>query len=100
MKPTDKEIQDNTFWTKRYHERLKKKLLECETDSGSIARLHLATCKVCYYLRGGLAGQAFTSYTCKGCGDVHQHPNTDVPQYCKQCSERYHICIRCGGTLD
>ncbi len=30
-------------------------------------------------------GEAFTQWTCKGCGAIDMHPNTNTPIYCKDC---------------
>ena len=35
--------------------------------------------------RGGLAGQAFTSYTCIKCESDHVHTDTNIPILCDSC---------------
>ena len=37
--------------------------------------------------RGGLAGQAFTSYKCHGCLEEKMHSNTAVPFVCRKCEK-------------
>lgn len=57
-------------------------------------------CRVCFYLRGGIAGAAFTRGECKACGTAFDHPNTAVPDYCTGCASKHQVCRRCGADLD
>ncbi len=38
--------------------------------------------------RGGLAGQAFTEYTCLYCLSDKAHPNTNAPNLCPDCADQ------------
>lgn len=49
---------------------------------------------------GGMAGQAFTDYTCEGCHQHLSHPNTAVPRFCTPCAIRGFRCQRCGESLE
>lgn len=58
-------------------------------------------CKKCKDIHSRCAsGQGFTQFTCKKCGKQFWHHNTDTPNYCEECSEKYNICERCGENLD
>ena len=61
-------------------------------------RTAMRECKWCFYYRHGVAGQAFTAYTCANCGVVENHPNTNVPKLCESCADQRVLCRRCGGT--
>ena len=54
-------------------------------------------CKVKY--ERAVAGQAFTKYQCKRCGQLGYYHNTLIPNYCPSCSEEHYICERCGKDL-
>lgn len=57
-------------------------------------------CKKCYVENfGAAAGQGFTKYTCKKCGQTIWHHNTNTPEYCTACCEKFYICQRCGKDL-
>ena len=47
----------------------------------------------------GVAGQAFTEYTCKLCGQKYVHHTTAVPQVCDNCSKKFHVCTDCGKSI-
>lgn len=36
---------------------------------------------------GGIAGQAFTEYTCLKCEKEHINPDTNTPQFCRKCTK-------------
>lgn len=46
-----------------------------------------------------IAGQAFTKYTCQECDQEFMHHHTAVPKVCKECSEEYNLCERCGKYI-
>lgn len=47
-----------------------------------------------------IAGQAFTNFACKNCGQIYIHPTTAVPTYCKDCATALRICQRCSRDID
>ena len=57
-------------------------------------------CRFCFYFGHGMAGQAFTEYTCKGCDTEQMHSNTAVPKLCESCAIGMDACRRCGGPLE
>lgn len=63
-------------------------------------RVAMRECRFCFYFAHGMAGQAFTAYTCKGCDTEQMHSNTAVPKLCAECSTKLDACRRCGGTLE
>ena len=48
---------------------------------------------------GMVAGQAFTKYVCKKCGQIAWYHNTATPNYCVNCCEEDYICEYCGKSL-
>lgn len=99
MKLTSERIKSETHWSIRHYTDLKKRIEEYENDSRNELRLKNRECKTCHYLRGGMAGQAFTNYNCKNCDEANSHPNTAVPKYCNKCSDEHSVCKRCGSKL-
>lgn len=57
-------------------------------------------CKECRNkYEGAVAGQAFTKYVCKKCGQIAWYHNTLTPNYCTACCEENYICEYCGKNL-
>lgn len=54
-------------------------------------------CRVKY--RNAVAGQGFTKFVCKKCGQIAWYHNTLTPSYCTSCVEENYICQRCGKDL-
>lgn len=44
------------------------------------------------------AGQAFRTYQCIMCMQTKHHPNTAIPKICHDCSNKFHLCQRCGAN--
>lgn len=44
----------------------------------------------------GVAGEAFTKWTCKICGCSEMNPNTAVPALCIECADLTTRCAKCG----
>ena len=63
-------------------------------------RVAMRECRFCFYFAHGMAGQAFTAYTCKGCDAEQMHSNTAVPKLCTECSTKLDACRRCGGQRE
>lgn len=97
---TEENIKDNTFWSSRYCEKLRNRLSNYEQDNKKGSRLKIQECKTCFYLRNGIAGQAFTKYNCQHCGKEQMYHNTAVPNYCVECAKQYNTCVRCGSEMD
>lgn len=83
-------------------ERLQKGLARALLDESRNQRLTSGFCKSCYYLHSTVAGQASSDRPCKrwGCHARTKWSNTDVPNYCTECSKEFGICRRCGSDLE
>lgn len=46
-----------------------------------------------------VAGDAFTSWTCKICGHKGENPDTNVPMLCSECANITGRCHKCGNLL-
>lgn len=68
-------------------------------DSDLTKRQKAQECKCCFYLSSGLAGQAFTEWTCAVCGAKDCWANTATPRVCKDCATKHALCVRCGGDI-
>ena len=61
----------------------------------------MAVCKKCYWdNKGMVSGQAFTDFECALCGRTDMWHNTDVPKFCRECSEKFNMCQRCGADME
>lgn len=95
-------IQHATCAADQTSDRIRKSVARLTLDAERKHRLRDRECPACYYLRrGGVAGQAFTAWTCKSCRMAQcEYPNTNVPSYCDTCSDEYSVCVRCGGDIE
>jgi len=71
-----------------------------KTDTKRDRRIAMRECKWCFYFGHMMAGQAFTEYTCAGCGERKMHSNTAVPKLCEECADRLDACRCCGGARE
>lgn len=67
-------------------------------DPQRAVRLEQCACLPCHYT-ARVAGQAFTGYTCAGCQQPSEHPNTAVPLLCRPCAQARGLCRGCGARL-
>lgn len=63
------------------------------------SRLPENKCRYCFYMGGGLAGQAFTNWKCVVCDKEDLWPNTAVPKVCSKCAKKNELCVTCGGDV-
>lgn len=56
-------------------------------------------CTECRKNKPSIAGQAFTKFTCRECGEEVRHHNTAVPKVCYRCSNKLSTCRRCGRKV-
>ena len=70
------------------------------SDSDREARLLRCRCKSCFYLRSGLAGQAFTHQECALCRRNQTYSSTNTDVLCLECAKGNSLCKHCGGDLD
>lgn len=100
MKDIKETIKLDTHWAKQYYKHRKQELDNYETDPRKEVRTRSQECKVCFYLRNGLALQAFTEYSCKYCKKDCMHHNSRTPKYCIDCSIELEVCRTCGSEMD
>lgn len=98
MKLTKERIERQSKYSDSYCEDIKKRIAAYEKDDKKEQRLSLRECKSYFYLNG-IAGQAFTEYSCLNCNKKDMHPNTNVPKYCRNCSVEHQVCVRCAAKL-
>lgn len=94
-----KEINENTISRLYRIEHIEKLYKYFQEDPRKEFRMENRLCKSCFYSTG-LSGQAFSFSNCKICNKEIVSPNTDVDHYCKECSEKYDICVKCGADID
>lgn len=94
------DIDRNTYCSNRAAASQQEAVEDWRADQEHDARKLRSECKTCYYLRGGVAGQAFTRWTCILCGDERQHHNTMTPRVCEPCAKLAKVCVLCGGDVD
>lgn len=97
---TLKEVNWSSVMARRGVESFLKRHKELTTDAKKAQRVARRQCKDCFYLRGGVAGQAFTDYNCAACGKESSWPNTHVPQLCDECSDKHDLCQYCIGDRE
>lgn len=93
-------VNSNTRHSRMYFKERMKVAHQAEQDTKREQRLAAQECKLCFYLRGRMAGQAFTDYQCRYCKETKSHPNTAVPNFCPECAKTLSICVDCGADLD
>lgn len=99
MKLNEEKIKEETRFSEMYYQELKRNLKDYEEDNHQKQRMRSLECKSCFYLKNGFAGQAFTEFECRNCGDKEYYPNTAVPRYCRKCAEKHQSCVRCAAKL-
>lgn len=62
-------------------------------------RWEASLCQICFYSKGRIAGQAFTSHECGICDEPMQFPSTDVNALCKNCAKLNTLCVHCGCSM-
>jgi hypothetical protein len=72
---------------------------ELTEDKLKAERHKVMECQVCFYIHG-IAGQAFTEWTCRFCETQGSHPNTSVPMLCDGCAREHRLCRQCGADID
>ena len=101
MSWTNKDIEMSNHFNKSLATKTLKMITDYRKDTNRDKRLEKQLCLTCYYLRAGIvAGQAFTEYTCRICGEKQMHPNTNTPKICKPCAVENDLCVKCGGGVD
>lgn len=94
------ELNYKTFISRSRVNRILALADNLKKDPDKTKRLNGLHCLICWYQSGKIVGQAFTSWSCKSCGQTGMHPNTGVPQLCNNCAEKMQACIECGGDLN
>lgn len=96
---TEHDQRFRTSMSKRMAEEAIEHVRAFETDPNPNARRVAGLCRTCMYLRGGMAGQAFTAWACGICATEGMHPNTNTPRVCKECATAHQLCVQCGGDV-
>ncbi len=77
----------------------KARRAEADAERGKRHEQHL--CPWCYYfMRGRIAGQAFTEWTCAHCRGTFMHHNTATPRLCPACAATLEACADCCADID
>ena len=94
-------VQSATQRAKDYAQDTIRRVEKClVNDSDKARRLAARQCQWCWFRKGtSLAGQAFTEYKCRCCGETKMYPNTSTPMICDACSDATELCCRCCGDL-
>lgn len=71
-----------------------------KTDRDRDKRRFKQLCPICYYGPPVVAGQAFTSADCGGCGREMQFSSTAVDALCRECAVKRECCVFCGAQID
>jgi hypothetical protein len=79
---------------------MEKKLEYYHEDPFIKKRTSEQECKVCTYVNGSFAGQAFTDSYCGICGKKMTFPTTDTDKVCLSCARIHGLCKHCGGRMD
>lgn len=57
-------------------------------------------CRYCYYLSSKIGGAAMTRGACGICGKERTFGSTCVDVLCKECADRYSLCVHCGADRE
>ena len=94
-------VNNATFCARERAEGSLRKALNYHRDTEREARLGARQCPWCWYFRRHrVAGQAFTDWTCAGCGAEKSHANTATPRLCAACAEKYGLCCECAADME
>lgn len=97
---TQQDVADHTESRALHFRQKVMSITDAIGDTKREQRAAMRLCRWCFYFGRGLAGQAFTAYTCRGCAEERQHPNTSVPLLCDGCADRLTACRKCGGARE
>ncbi len=98
-KCTPEQISDTTEFRHAMYQDQLAQIKRLTEDPQKEARQAALRCVMCWY-QGGIAGQAFTNYTCVGCGARSQHHNTNTPVLCPSCAGNKALCQNCGAQRE
>ncbi len=94
-------IQQATYYSKIHFDEMMVKAENAKADKLKTQRLKAGECAFCFYFRDSrFGGAAITTSNCRGCGEQMTFSNTNTDDFCKKCSEKYELCVRCGGDLN
>lgn len=93
-------ISESTHQQKRYGEISWDRALAWKQDKEKAKRRTEMLCRTCYYLRGRLAGQAFTEGPCGVCAENMVCSNTAIPKICPPCGKKTKLCVQCGADRE
>jgi len=100
VKDIQESIKFSSYLSKQYYEKAIKAAADAENDTNKEQREKEHECRWCFYIRRPrIAGQAFTDSDCIFCEKPMRFATTSVDKVCIDCSDRYHVCVYCGGEL-
>ncbi len=75
--------------------------LEFIADNRKADRKNKLECKRCFYMRQGrIGGTAITQQSCGICEKVIMYSSTNTDAMCKECAEKYQLCVYCGADQE
>ena len=97
----DKDYITRTTTNKlEYVEFTRERLKNFDSDSNKENRLKEQECKYCYYMRDGIATQAFVEWVCGICNTKQHWHNGAHPRVCRECATKHNLCMYCGADID
>jgi hypothetical protein len=93
-------VNNNSYFARRQVERTLDLAAKLTEDPDLEQRMGSQLCKVCYYVKGGVACSAIYTQPCGICGREMTFPNSNTDAICPVCGQAYHLCRHCGGDLD
>ena len=99
MKHTENDVSSASWNARERIEVTCARAMAVLLDNERSERTRRLECKCCFYLRSGLAGQAFTEWKCVVCDTQDTWANTSTPRVCVACAKKHSLCVRCGGDI-
>jgi hypothetical protein len=95
----DSDMRMNTYLATKRTQSVLDHAANLLNDPKKAEREARCFCKACFYSKGGLAGQAFTSQPCARCGSDETYTTTATDSLCLKCAKADNLCKHCGGDI-
>lgn len=96
-----RDINDESFMNKKQLNEIVESARRAEEDADQTERLKARECKLCFYIRKHrIGGAAMTDAECQGCQKVMGFSSTATDKFCRDCSDKYRVCTRCGADME